>query len=114
MCVLAVNAQLTLFQNEAYIRLTPQLLNNKNNIEYVAANLEAGALRALSRGYPPTAFNSAAWHLKGIQTDEEIIRRGWNPGAAKTILDEIPIALSVMNLTSSWKLATEPQYWSNR
>ena len=86
------------------------------NIEYVAANLEIGALRAISLGLTPSAFNSATWHLRGLQTDREIEDSGWNPGAAIYVLGDIPTALTVLGLTSSWSLSTEPQYeyWKNR
>ena len=95
----------------AYQMMAKQLLDEKVNIEYVAANLEAGALRALSLGLTPSAFNSASWHMTGLQTNEEI--KGWNPGGAMYIVDHIPIALDVWGLTSRWSLSenTEPQYY---
>ena len=97
---------------ESYQTIGHQLLSNVSNIEYVAANLEAGALRALANGFIPTAFNSASWHLVGVQTDDEFRRilGGWNPGGAVFILDQVPTALSVMELASSWNALTDPQY----
>jgi hypothetical protein len=41
---------------EAYINMTSHLLNWKMNIEYVATNLEARALRAIEKGFQPPAF----------------------------------------------------------
>jgi len=93
---------------------TLQLMNIKMNIEYVAANLQVGALRAESLGITPTAFNSATWHLKGVQTNSEIdaiASFGHSVGGAVTILDYMPTALQVLNLTSSWSLYNEKQYW---
>lgn len=96
------------------VRIESQLLDNRANIEYVAANLEAGALRALSLDPPlqPSAFNSAAWHLKSLQADREIETSGWQPcpGGACLIVDYIPTALMVLGLTSSWNKSMEPQY----
>jgi len=90
-----------------------QLLDEKMNIEYVAANLEAGALRALSLGLTPSAFNSASWHMKSLQTNEEIEDERWNPGGAMYIVNDIPIPLDIWGLTSRWSLSesTEPQYY---
>jgi RHS repeat-associated protein len=96
--------------------ISRQLLDNRKNIEYLSANLEAGALRALSVNLQPSAFNSAAWHFWSIQTDEEITRfpsvmgPDWNPGAAIIVLDEIPKALNILGLTSIWNVSVEPQY----
>ncbi|MCC6189973.1 MAG: RHS repeat-associated core domain-containing protein, partial [Anaerolineales bacterium] len=103
-------------ESAAYVDLTLQLLDNEMNIEYVAANLEAGALRAATVGLTPSAFNSATWHLRGLQTNEEIRNAGWNPGGAIYILDDLPTALQVLGLTSNWSLNTEPQYayWLGR
>jgi RHS repeat-associated protein len=102
-------------ETDAYVDLTLQLLDNRMNIEYVAANMEAGALRAIALGFEPSAFNSASWHLRGLQTNREIEQAGWNPGGAIYILDDIPTALTVLGLTSAWSLNTEPQYdyWKN-
>ncbi len=101
------------------IRIESQLLDNKANIEYVAANLEAGALRAMSAkvNLQPSAFNSASWHLKSLQTDDEIKNSGWSPcpAGACLIVECIPTALGVLGLTSSWNDTMEPQYanWSS-
>jgi hypothetical protein len=97
-------------ETESYVRMTSQLLNWEMNIEYVATNLEVGALRTNTKGFKPTAFNSATWHLRGLQTDQEIEEGRWNPGGAVWILDHIPTALKVMDLTSTWDLSTEQQY----
>jgi RHS repeat-associated protein len=94
---------------ESYIKMEHQLLNENINIEYLATNLEMGALRAMTNKIQPTAFNSASWHLKGLQTDDEI-EGIWDPGAAVNILDHIPVALYVMDLSSTWNLSMEPQY----
>ena len=104
-------------ETESYSRLAIQLTSNKINIEYIAANLQAGALRAESLGITPTAFNSATWHLKGVQTDSEIAvfrGLGHSVGGAIYILDDIPTALDVMDLKSSWSLRNEEQYWRYR
>ncbi len=87
---------------ESYQIIAHQLRSDSINIEYVAANLEAGALRMLAKGLTPTAFNSATWHLKGVQTEDEFEQLGWNPGGATYILNEIPTALQVLGLTSNW------------
>ena len=93
-----------------------QLLDNRKNIEYLSADLEAGALRAMSVNLQPSAFNSAAWHFWSIQTDAEIINYPsvmgpeWNPGAAIKVLNEIPMALDILGLTSGWNVSMEPQY----
>jgi RHS repeat-associated protein len=94
-------------ENESYVIMTQQLLNWKMNIEYVATNLEAGALRAITLGITPTAYNSATWHLRGLQSDKEILDSGWNPGGANYILNDIPTALQVFGLTSSWNVSLE-------
>jgi hypothetical protein len=101
---------------DSYITIRGQLLDNKKNIEYVATNLEAGALRANAIGLTPSAFNSATWHLAGVQKDEEIRQAGWSPGGAATILQNMPIALAVWGLNSVWSLNNEPQYhyWDGR
>jgi RHS repeat-associated protein len=103
-------------ETESYVKLTTQLLSREMNIEYVAANLEAGALRAIAKGFQPSAFNSATWHLRGVQTDKEIGNSGWDPGGAIYILDDIPTALTVFGITSSWNISLETQYatWDNR
>jgi RHS repeat-associated protein len=97
----------------AYQTMAKQLLYVKTNIEYVAANLEAGALRALSLGLTPSAFNSASWHMRGLQTNREIKDARWHPGGAMYIVNDIPIALNIWGLTSRWSLSesTEPQYY---
>ncbi len=95
---------------QSYQIMANQLLNDKKNIEYVAANLEVGALRLFSLGLQPTAYNSATWHLMSVQTPEEISRRKWDPGAAVWILNEIPTVLTVLGLDSSWNISQEMQY----
>jgi RHS repeat-associated protein len=99
---------------QSYQELESQLLDDKNNIEYVAANLEAGALRATTIGLQPSAFNAATWHLRGIQSDDEIINAQppWKPCplGACFILEEISSALTAWGITSNWNLSSEPQY----
>jgi RHS repeat-associated protein len=102
---------------ESYQILAKQLYSNVMNIEYVAANMEAAALRATSLGITPTAFNSVAWHTKGVQTDEEILRLittikspPQSAGHVDWVLDDVAVSLSVMNLTSSWTVNNETQY----
>ena len=101
----------------AYSEMAIQLSNDETNIEYVAANLQAGALRALSLGITPTAFNSVTWHQKGVQTDDEIYnigKFGHSVGGAVYVLDDMATALQVLNVTSNWSLANEEQYWRYR
>ena len=95
---------------ESYQRLAQQLLDHEMSIEYVAANLEAGALRAYAKRLEPSAFNLAAWHMRGVQTDREIRDSGWNPGGAIYIVDDMPTALTVLQVTTRWNLAKEYQY----
>ncbi|MBA4385567.1 MAG: hypothetical protein C0410_12585 [Anaerolinea sp.] len=94
-------------ETESYGIMTQQLLNWKINIEYVATNLEAGALRAITLGITPTAFNSATWHLKGVLTKKDFEDIGWNSGGATYILNDIPTALQVLGITSSWNFGSE-------
>jgi RHS repeat-associated protein len=98
---------------ESYQYLAGQLLNAKKNIEYIAANLEAGALRAIALDTIPSAFNSATWHQMGVQTDLEIIdleRLGFSVGGAAQVLEKIPWALCALGLKSNWSLSNEKQY----
>lgn len=97
-------------EDGAYRTITQQLLSQEMNIEYVAANLEIGAQRAIAKGFQPTAFNLASWHQRGLQTDAEISKGRWNPGGAIYVLDDIPTALKVMGLTSTWSARREAQY----
>ncbi len=99
---------------ESLVQLEHQLTSKKINIEYIAADLEAGARRAIAKGWRPSAFNSASWHLWGVQSDEEITRAGWNSCGANWTLDHIPYALASMNITSSWNLQMEPQYATSK
>lgn len=103
-------------QTESLVILENQLLSNKINIEYVAANLEAGARRAIAKGLQPSAFNSASWHLWGVQSDDEIAQAQWNPGGAIWTLDHISNALDAMEITTTWNLQMDTQYvyWKNR
>ena len=95
---------------ESYQIMAHQLRSDVINIEYVAANLEVATLRAFAKGYLPTAFNSATWHLKGVQTDDEFKLLGWDPGGATYILNNIPTALQVLGLTSNWDANMDMQY----
>lgn len=103
-------------ETESLIRLEQQLTSNKINVEYVAADLEAGARRAIAKGLQPTAFNSASWHLWGVQSDDEINRVHWDPGGAIWTLDHMSNALGAMEITTTWNLQMDPQYvyWKNR
>lgn len=100
----------------AYSNLALQLLSKEHAIEYVAAHLEAGALRAQSRGLTPTGFNSVTWYARSVQTNDEIARLtqlGFpDPsGHARWVLSNMPIALhSLGGLTTSWSFdqAHEP------
>jgi hypothetical protein len=95
---------------ESYQIMAKQLLNDKKAIEYIAANLEAGALRRIAKGLQPNAFYSATWHLKSVVTANEIKAIRWNPGGATYILNNIPTALTVLGLTSSWNINQEMLY----
>jgi RHS repeat-associated protein len=95
---------------ESLVYLEHQLLLNKTNIEYIAADLEAGARRANAKGWRPTAFNSASWHLWGVQSDEEINRAHWNPGGAIWILNHMSNALEALEISTTWNLQMDPQY----
>ncbi len=103
-------------EEPAYKALSSQLLDDRTNIEYVAANLEAAALRALKLDTQPSAFNAATWHMRGLTTDKEIdayIRRyAWQtgPGGPSLVVETIPIGLSTWDLSSSWNVSTETQY----
>ncbi len=66
-------------KNGLFRRTILNLLNDEVNIEYVAANLEAGALRAIAKGITPNAFNSATWHMFGVQ-DRTTIEAHFIPG----------------------------------
>jgi len=96
----------------SYQELAIQLQNDQTNIEYVAANLEAGSQRATKIGLTPSAFNSAAWHLKGIQSENEIKKARWNPCplGACLILEEIPNALAIWGVLSNWNINVESEY----
>lgn len=100
----------------AYQMMAQQLRNERTNIEYAAAILEQGALRARSLGIMPSAFNSASWYIKGVQTDDEIAEWWPHPGAAIFVLWDIPKVLEVWGLNTSWDLSTESQYehWRRR
>jgi len=101
-------------ETESLIHLEQQLTSNKINIEYVAANLEAGARRAIAKGLQPSAFNSASWHLWGVQSDDEIERARWNSCGANWTLDHISNALDAMEITTTWNLNMEPQYATSK
>jgi len=75
-----------------------QLLDEKMNVEYVAANLEAGALRARALGLdPPSAFNAVIWHQQGVQIKEEIEKRRLHQYTLGPVwvLDDIGIPLDI-------------------
>jgi hypothetical protein len=102
---------------QSYQMIANQLLDSRINIEYLAVNFEAAALRAISLGEAPTAFNTVAWHTKGVQTDDEIrlLQRNitispQSLGHANWVLDDVTISLQVLGLTSTWNKYNEPQY----
>ncbi|MEO8391662.1 MAG: hypothetical protein ABI700_01595 [Chloroflexota bacterium] len=107
-----------------YKNIEVQLLQPAINIEYVAANLEAGALRAISMGITPTAFSSAIWHAAGTTTDKELgnviqqYRKDPRGYASDWVLANMWVAQYVLGLTSTWQLDRnhEPAYcdWSGR
>jgi hypothetical protein len=86
----------------------------ETNIEYAAAILEQGALRAPLVGVEPSAFNSVTWYERGCQTNDEI-RQGWftggHGGSAIFVLDNVPKVLDAWGLNTTWSLDSEPQYW---
>ncbi len=98
-----------------------QLLDDTLNVEYVAANLEAGIARAKwlkahgpsnKMGGPfdgPSVFNLAAWHAKGVQTDWEIAEARWDSGYAMDIVRGMPRALDVLGLKGSYNPGVQYQ-----
>jgi hypothetical protein len=103
------------FKTYVHKELAQQLLIKEVNIEYVAANLEAGALRAMQNGVEANAFNLAVWHAHGVMTNDEIDRYkdiGRTVGSALGVLRDIPTALSVWGLTSNWDASREQRYQS--
>ncbi len=93
----------------AYGKIRGHLLQNELAIEYVAAILEQGALRAAKLGLTPTAFNSVTWYIRSLQSESEI--EEWNVateynydprGHAAFVVTNIPVALDVFGETSSW------------
>ena len=98
----------------SYQALARQLRDEETNIEYVAAILEQGALRAYAIGLEPSAFNSVTWYERGCQTNQEIFSSwgsGGQGGSAIYALDNIPVVLDVWGLSTTWSLDSEPQYW---
>ena len=86
----------------AYQNIEAQLRNDKLAIEYTAALLEAGALRAIRLGITPTGFNSATWYIRSVQTDEEINKLPSlglpDPrGHANFVVHNIPTALDILS-----------------
>jgi len=65
------------------------LYKGKINIEYIAEYLEAGTYRARVLGIFPTTFNSASWHMQGLQTKEKFREGRWNTGGAIRIIEQI-------------------------
>jgi RHS repeat-associated protein len=92
--------------------LATNLLNKAVNIEYVAANLAAGALRAAARGLTPGAFSSATWHMWGVQDRGEVERFPHRPGpyGPMGIVRNIPTALNVLSLRSGWMPDMDGEY----
>lgn len=95
----------------AYKLLANQLHDDRMNIEYVAAGLEQGALRAFQIGIEPTGFNSVSWFKRGVQTNEEIEDAWGHPGAAMYPLENIWDVLNIWGLSTSWSIFSEKQYW---
>ena len=94
----------------AYQVMARQLRDARKNIEYAAAILEQGALRARMVGIEPSAFNAVTWYKKGVQTDREIEDVPWNAGSAIYVLQNVPEVLDVWGLSTSWNVSTEVQY----
>jgi hypothetical protein len=102
-------------ETQSYSMIGLQLLDDRKNIEYAAANLEAGALRAKALGLdPPSAFSAVMWHQKGIQTLDEIIRSGLEAYTERPIriMEDVVTPLSLWGLASSWDPSKEPAYES--
>jgi hypothetical protein len=103
-------------ETQSYSQLTMELMDNEKNIEYVAANLEAGAIRATTLGVEPNAFNLAMWHAHGVLSDEEIKDYkqifGRKVGSASNVLNDMPTALNVLGVTSSWNANQEQRHLS--
>lgn len=108
----------------SYQAVGRQLLDDRINVEYVAANLQAGALRATALGLTPNAFNLATWHMWGIQKRETIeyglsrVPPIFIPGrfGPVGVVRNIPTALNVLGLQSSWNSSMDDDftYWVGR
>ena len=114
-CVRGICQTYTPTKIQSYQKIANQLLDKRISIEYIAANFEAAALRAMSLGEIPTAFNTVAWHTKGVQTNDEIVLlqqryQNQSVGHADWVLDDIAVSLQVLGLTSTWSVNNEPQY----
>jgi hypothetical protein len=101
----------------SYQELARQLLDDRNNIEYAAAILEQGSLRAMTiPDLTPSAFNSVTWYQRGVQTNDEIERHwgsGGQGGSAIFVLNNVPKILNVWRLNTVWRVGrkNEPQYY---
>jgi RHS repeat-associated protein len=100
----------------AYQEMANQLLRDSINIEYIAANLESGARRALA--LDKTVANGiegpsgsvqpiqlAAWHANGILDDNDVggvygeqysLQRYWGGGLQIFYIDQIPVARQLL------------------
>ena len=100
-----------------------QLLNDEMNVEYLAANLEAGIIRAKwlkanegmkDLGGPfdgSSIFNLATWHAFGVQSDAEIRQSGRNVGHAATVVDWMPLSLKVLGLQGQYNPGVQYKTW---
>jgi RHS repeat-associated protein len=98
---------------QGYQRLGRQLLDPDINIEYVAANLERGAIARQSRYQDASPFFAALWHgFPAFALEDLGILEGhadrW--GNAALIVQHINKPLKLWRLTSNWQLTpwTEP------
>lgn len=95
---------------EAYQSMGKQLLDDAKNIEYLAANLEGGAKRAVKLGVGSasmgraSALQLAAWHANGALSNNDLrgiygaqvnISTYWN-NLKSGYVDEIPRAIKIL------------------
>jgi hypothetical protein len=87
-----------------------QLRDDKINIEYAAAILEQGALRAFCLGIEPSGFNVVSWYKRGVQEDIEIDNAGWDAGSAIFVVRNVPKVLNVWRLRATWDISMKKQH----
>lgn len=68
----------------------------------------------MSLGLTPTAMDLALWHLKGIQTFSEAGGDFNTYGAAWWITSQIPTALNVLEINSTWSWEEDYAAWLSR